>query len=303
MCDTIFAFGEDGAYLLECPSRRVYNNLPGDITFLYRESIVASTYCLALGPNNGYVLSYKADNGKTRIASQNIPQPLKAWLYAKDASDKHLRDFKKLSVTLGSDGKAYYATDRTSFVWNDLPPALGAGIETLKNSNGQFEDAPRVVSLGFGGDYFVLTQKNGCQWSLTNYPEFASIIPLFKDNSAFHTIKNIALSPHAKTACAGNLNSGASFAEGMPPMSKDQMQAMEKAIQCDTDKAKQQEQQLQQQQDAARIANASREAHLLQMSTRLSEQQMRHSAESIDRMGRIGTGCRCYSSFCTCRGY
>jgi hypothetical protein len=304
MCDTVFAFGPQSGYMFECPSRRELQNLPASLGHIYNEQVVAKTYCLAIGPNDSYVLSYKATNGKTQIASQHIPQALTNWLYEKNASGKHVRNFVQLSVTLGPSGTSYFALDGTSFARDNLPAGLHAELQKKLNSAGQFSDAPRIVSLGFGGDYFMLTQNNACSYSLSNYPELNTIMPTLRDNIGLHTMKTLVLSPHARTMCAGYFTNGTSFAEGMPLVTLERMQALDRAIRADTQAALRQtpwgQQQLAQQQQMARLANVARDNELSRRRVRLSEQQMQASSDSIDRIGRIGTGCRCYSRFCTC---
>ena len=164
---------------------------------------------MALGPNGSFVFSYRANTGKVRIskliypilspvwplecpwpcaASMNIPEGLKTWLYTKDAAGKLVRNFENLSVSLGPDGKAFWAMDGKNFIWNSLPNDLSIGVAGLLK-NGTFTDSPRLVTLGVGGDYFMLTKNDACYWRLTNYRELNAVMPTFQNNKAFHTIR------------------------------------------------------------------------------------------------------------------
>ncbi|KAF2472979.1 uncharacterized protein BDR25DRAFT_353286 [Lindgomyces ingoldianus] len=109
-----------------------------------------------------------------------------ARLFTKDAAGKLIRDFEKLSVSLGPERKAFWAMDDRNFIWDSLPAELETGvIEVLKN--GKFIDSPRVVTLGFGGDYFMLMEKNSRHWHLADYRELNAAMATFRDNKVFYT--------------------------------------------------------------------------------------------------------------------
>jgi hypothetical protein len=151
------------------------------------------------------VFCYKAKSGKTRISSYahsatnmlefsnqrlvswNIPPALKTWLFEKDATGKCIRDFSNLYVSLGPDGKAYWATDKKRYVWASLPAQLETAISGLLK-DGKWSETPRLVTLGFGGDYFMLTENNACHWLMTNYGELNSAMSAFREKRAFNTV-------------------------------------------------------------------------------------------------------------------
>jgi hypothetical protein len=120
--------------------------------------------------------------------SRNIPPDLKTWLFEKDASGSCVRDFSNLYVSLGPDGQAYWATDKKRYIWRGLPAQLESGISGLLK-DGKWSETPRLVTLGFGGDYFMLTENNACHWLLTNYKELNSVMPTFRQNKSFNTVR------------------------------------------------------------------------------------------------------------------
>lgn len=93
----------------------------------------------------------------------NIPEGVKTWLYTKDATGKLVQDFENLSVSPRPDGKAFWAMDGKNFIWNSLPNDLSTGVAGLLK-NVTFTDSPRLVTLGVGVDYFMLTKNDACYW-------------------------------------------------------------------------------------------------------------------------------------------
>lgn len=93
------------------------------------------------------------------------------YLYASHPSI--IRDLPTLSISLGPYN-SYYAWDRTSASWSNLPASLEKGIlarlesqdawKTLWKAGGA--EAPCFVSLGADGAYFMRTMCGGGCWDL-----------------------------------------------------------------------------------------------------------------------------------------
>ena len=99
-----------------------------------------------------------------------------------------IRDWENLTISLGSDGKAFWARDGKTIIWGDLPPDLNTTVSNLLK-NGEFTDCPRLITFGVEDNYFMLTTKNMCHWKLGHYPDLDAAIPLWAENSALHTIE------------------------------------------------------------------------------------------------------------------
>jgi hypothetical protein len=101
----------------------------------------------------------------------NLPNPLVEYLYH---SHPHvIRDLSTLSITIGPY-ESYYAHDKTSASWGNLPSSLEKAIlgrlesqdawKTVWKGNGS--EAPSFVSLGDDGSYFMRTVAGGGSWDL-----------------------------------------------------------------------------------------------------------------------------------------
>ena len=92
MCDITLAFGEGNTYHLECPSRwslyvatkfslwfslintyLISKNLPQDLSTLYQNGSLVTTYSMALGPSGGFVCTYKAKTELTHLSMFKHP--------------------------------------------------------------------------------------------------------------------------------------------------------------------------------------------------------------------------------------
>lgn len=114
-----------------------------------------------------------------RLGHYSLPNPLVTYLYA---SHPHvIRDLQTLSITLGPYD-SFYAHDKTSAQWANLPPLLEKAVlnrlesqdawKTVWKENGQ--EAPSFVSLGADGTYFMRTVCGGGSWDLKITPKTES---------------------------------------------------------------------------------------------------------------------------------
>lgn len=126
---------------------------------------------LALGPNSSYFISYRDHDGQILCKHYNLPNPLTEYLYA---SQPHvIRDLTTLSITLGPYD-SYYAWDKITASWSNLPPSLEKGILARLEHQDVWTtrwkaagaEAPSFVSLGADGAYFMRTICGGGSWDL-----------------------------------------------------------------------------------------------------------------------------------------
>jgi hypothetical protein len=94
-----------------------------------------------------------------------------------------------LKITLGADGKAFFATDGRDYLW-DLPTTLDEAV-TARIKDGKWTEVPRIVSLGVEGNFVFITQNNSMVWDLGKYPDIAPAMKDFADGS---NIKMISVS-------------------------------------------------------------------------------------------------------------
>ena len=108
---------------------------------------------------------------KSGAGHYSLPNPLTEYLYG--GQPHIIRDLNTLSITLGP-WDSYYAHDKTTASWSNLPPPLEKALEHRLVSQDKLKttwkddgrDAPSFVTLGADGSYFMRTVKGGGSWDL-----------------------------------------------------------------------------------------------------------------------------------------
>ena len=171
---------------------------PADITALFNNNEVATSYHMSLGSNGSYIFSYKPKTGNgSRVASSGIPTTLSEWLYEKNSSGDCVRSFLNLYVSLGPGNNSWWATDGSSYKWSNLPTPLQKAVDAnLKN--GSWIDTPKFVTLGVDGDYAMVTKNNAASWRCAKYKPIDQLFDTMKENgtvSLNHVRDNLRLLP------------------------------------------------------------------------------------------------------------
>ncbi|KAF2826315.1 hypothetical protein CC86DRAFT_27963 [Ophiobolus disseminans] len=167
-----FVLGKKENYFFNTPTHWAWHNLPPDIEALFTKSPnIKDVIELALGSNGTYFISYRDHDGQVLCKHYNLPNALTSWLYCSHPSV--VRDLVTLSVTLGPYD-SYYAWDKSSASWSNLPPKLEKSIlnrlehqdawKTTWKANGA--EAPSFVSLGADEAYWMRTVSGGGCWDL-----------------------------------------------------------------------------------------------------------------------------------------
>lgn len=110
-----------------------------------------------------------------------MPDGLTKWLYAKDSDGDLVRDLESLRVSLGPYNRSFFAFDGKAYLWQNLPEALSDAIQERRNPSGDFAAAPRLVELGVGENYIMITGGQGGSWSLGNYRELDGMIDVLRE--------------------------------------------------------------------------------------------------------------------------
>ncbi|KAJ4985825.1 hypothetical protein SVAN01_08723 [Stagonosporopsis vannaccii] len=168
---TTFVLGANSSYFFNTPTHWAHHNLPSDITALFTHTPPIDVIELALGTNGAYFLSYRDHANLLQCKHYNLPNPLVEYLYASHPSV--IRDLSTLSIALGPYD-SYYAWDRYSASWSNIPPGLEKALlhrlesqhvaRTVWKADGY--EAPCFVSLGSDGSYFMRTVSGGGMWDL-----------------------------------------------------------------------------------------------------------------------------------------
>lgn len=147
----------------------------------------------------------------------NLPDPLTEYLY--HSHPQVIRDLSTLSVSLGPFS-SYYAHDKTSASWSNLPPPLEKAIlsrlisqdawKTVWKDSGR--EAPCFVSLGADGSFFMRTVCGGGSWDLKDKSEGMVGTNKFLDESPnFLGVAGLYLFPSHASSYILLLTSGKAF--------------------------------------------------------------------------------------------
>ncbi|KAK3360462.1 hypothetical protein B0T25DRAFT_130404 [Lasiosphaeria hispida] len=202
MCDTALAFGEGDTYLLECPSRRCFNDLPPGIVESLRDGDIDTTLDVAFGPGGSYVIAYRQPCSRgILMEALGVTPGLNKWLFEKNSSGQVIRSFAKLQVSLGPTKSRFWATDGSSWVWEGLPKLLQQKVTSMMNNGLWTTATPKLVSLGFSDD-FVMIMESGNSinvfWDLPNYPDLEQSIKVVAEKERLADLRNISLNPFKK---------------------------------------------------------------------------------------------------------
>lgn len=155
-----------------CQLTTCRHNLHPDIEALFTKTpAIKDVIELSTGNNGTYFVSYRNHDGQILCKHYNLPNALTSWLYCSHPGV--IRDLATLSITLGPYD-SYYAWDKTSASWSNLPPKLEKSIlnrlesqdawKTVWKANGA--EAPSFVSLGADEAYWMRTVSGGGCWDL-----------------------------------------------------------------------------------------------------------------------------------------
>lgn len=172
-----FVMGPKEGYLFNSPTHWAWHNLPPDVEALFtKQPPIKDVIEFALGEEGAYFVSYRDADGAVYCRHYNLPNPLTSYLYH---SHPHvIRDLSTLSITLGPYA-SYYAHDKSSASWSNLPPTLEKAVlsrlesqdawKTIWKNGGR--EAPCFVNLGADGSFFMRTVSGGGSWELKGKSE------------------------------------------------------------------------------------------------------------------------------------
>ncbi|KAF3041521.1 hypothetical protein E8E12_004920 [Didymella heteroderae] len=167
---TTFVLGQKESYFFNSPTHWAWHSLPSDVETLFTKAPpIRDVIELALGANGTYFVSYRDHDGTVACKHYNLPNPLVEYLYASHPSV--IRDLATLSIALGPYD-SYYAWDRTTASWSNVPPGLEKSLLSRLESQDAWRtiwkadgyEAPCFVSLGNDGAYFMRTVSGGGCW-------------------------------------------------------------------------------------------------------------------------------------------
>jgi len=151
-------------FMFDMTNNEKRNNLPPPIMKLFSDGKVLDVRCACLGenPEKEYFFNCVEKNGNQRLTKfyhSSLPKELLEYCSDEDGKwDKgeHLR------VVLGPN-KSFFAWDRTSVRWSNLPAGLESTIQSWLSPAGWVQGPPRTIALGKDGAYFAMSEYGA--WS------------------------------------------------------------------------------------------------------------------------------------------
>ncbi|KAK3326810.1 hypothetical protein B0H66DRAFT_530800 [Apodospora peruviana] len=209
MVSTAFGFGENDTYLIQCPSRRCYHNLPSGLVTLLEQGDVAEVLNVAFGPGGSYAMAFREPCSRGyRLQTDRLPADLESWLFKTGWFGNYKRSFSTMQISLGPKTGRFFASDGKSSLWDELPPKLEQKFASMRQNGGTggwISKQPTLVSFGSGDDFVLLAKaedETEIFWELKGYPELAKALQTILDNDRLADLKNLSLSPFKKDTFA-----------------------------------------------------------------------------------------------------
>jgi hypothetical protein len=100
------------------------------------------------------------------LGKWGLPEGLMKWL-GTNSRGFMIHDIPTIAIDLGPNG-AYWASDKNSCAWGNLPAALDKTVNQSRNPKGGWKpgERPIMVSLGYGGSYIMINEGRGGRWDL-----------------------------------------------------------------------------------------------------------------------------------------
>ena len=109
----------------------------------------------------------------TLLGRNNLPSQLESWLID-PITQTCKRDIATLSVEFGPNN-SFYARDKDSYRWHNLPDALEEAIQQRLSPSGWMA-RPDFVVLGADGAFIYSNDRGGCSHALGNYPKLQQYV-------------------------------------------------------------------------------------------------------------------------------
>jgi hypothetical protein len=161
---------------------------------------------VTLGFEDTFLLTWRDTDGRDRIESSGLPSELVEFLYARN------RNISNIRCTLGPYNSSFFVHDNASYLWKNLPGPL---LVALQNNiqDGSWIDRPRLVALGAGDNFLIITEKNAAVWDLRHYKSAITLL----EQSAISDVNCLVLHSYRYQSFIMQSQSGKLLFENIPP--------------------------------------------------------------------------------------
>lgn len=133
-----------------------------------------------------------------------LPENLGAWVGTQDTQGFSTRKISQLRISLGPADASYWVTDGGPCQWYNVPDGLDAALKKRKSPEKGWTDRPRLVSIGAGGNWVLITQANKASWAIDErYSHLKELLQIIKQNHeqggvGFAIVQDIVLNPNVE---------------------------------------------------------------------------------------------------------
>jgi hypothetical protein len=178
---------------------------------------------VTLGFEDSFLLTWRDNAGQDRVESSGLPLELVEFIYARDRTIANIR------CILGPYNSSFFVHDNASYLWKNLPEQLSFGLQGIIK-DGNWIDRPRLVALGAGNNFILVTEKNAAVWDLRSYKELSKLLK----QGQVSDIHSVVLHPYRFQSFVVQYRSGKLTYENIPPHQVASIQAMVEPILRDT---------------------------------------------------------------------
>ncbi|CAN9107309.1 unnamed protein product [Alternaria alternata] len=190
---------------------------------LLSSSQLKKIYHVTLGFEDSFLLTWRDTGGRDRVESSGLPHELVDFLHAEN------RNIPNIRCTLGPYNSSFFIHDKASYLWKNLPGTL---LVALQNNiqDGSWIDRPRLVALGAGDNFLLITEKNASVWDLRHYKSAVA----FLEKSAMSDVHSLILHAYRYQSFVMQTKSGKLLFENVPPHQIASIQTMIAPVLQDT---------------------------------------------------------------------
>jgi hypothetical protein len=178
---------------------------------------------VTLGFEDSFLLIWRDSSGQDHVGSSGLPSELIEFVHARN------RDIANIRCTLGPYNASFFVHDEASYLWKNLPEQLLFSLNGIIK-DGNWIDRPRLMILGAGNNFLLVTDKNAAFWDLRNYSGLSKLLK----QSHISDIHYVALHPYRFQSFVAQHRNGKLFYENIPPHQLAGIQAMVGPIAQDT---------------------------------------------------------------------
>ncbi|CAO2653003.1 Nn.00g024140.m01.CDS01 [Neocucurbitaria sp. VM-36] len=208
--------------------------LPKKLAEFLTSAQLKQIHHVALGFEDSFLLTWRDNNGQDHIEAAGLPSELVNFLYARNAQRRLVRDIPNIRCILGPYNSSYFVHDKSAYIWMNLPEGLLSALQS-RIKDGNWIDRPRIVALGAGSNFLLVTENHSAIWELENYKTVAKLLDYSRSQErGILEVHNIVLHCYRFESFITQSRNGTIIYNNLPPHEVSSIKAMISPIIEDT---------------------------------------------------------------------